>query len=77
MSLIGRYLWIPDWCYFPRSLGSSPVWEIWILIDKDLFLSLSIGRSIRQMWYRSGDMEFSRDFDRDIVRATGSSIRRP
>ena len=42
-----------------------------------IFLSLSIGRSIGRFWAQSGDIEFDRDLDQDIARATSGSIGRP
>ena len=42
-----------------------------------LFLSLSIGILIERLGSQSGYLEFGRDLDGDIVRATRSSIGRP
>ena len=42
-----------------------------------LFLSLSIERPIRRSWDLLVDLDFSRDIDHDILRATGSYIGRP
>ena len=36
-----------------------------------LFIYILIGRLIRLLWGRSGDLEFSRDLDQDIRRALG------
>ena len=63
--------------FFPSSLGYPLVWEIWRLIARELFLSPSIWRSIGRLWAQSGDLEFSHDLDRDIVRANWSLIRIP
>ena len=38
-----------------------------------LFLSLPIRRSIGRSWDRLGDLEFYRDLNREIVRATKNS----
>ena len=42
-----------------------------------IFSSLSFGILIGRSWDRSRDLEFSYDLNREIGRATGSSIRRP
>ena len=75
--LIGRSWWIPDWCFFPISLGSPLVREIWRSIYRELFLSLLIRILIGKSWDWPGYLEFSRDINQEIIRATGSLIGRP